>query len=140
MTSMTEAEAAVALAEVAAAADALVASFAAHDREAYFSSFTRDSTFVFHTSPQQFASRAEYEQEWGRWEADGFHVDSCQSTDRHIDLVTHEVAVMTHRVHTRIAGVEETQHERETIVFRRTAEGNWLAVHEHLSPDPEKHS
>lgn len=25
-------------------------------------------------------------------------------------------------------------HERETIVFARSADGAWLAVHEHLSP------
>ena len=138
MTSLPEAEAALALGEVAAAADALVASFAAHDRAAYFASFTPEATFVFHTSTQRLASRADYEREWASWEADGFHVDACESIDRRIDLITLEVAVMTHRVRTRIAGVEETQHERETIVFRRTPEGRWVAVHEHLSPDPER--
>ena len=139
MTSMAEgAAAAVALREVAGAADVLVASFAAHDRGAYFASFTPDSTFVFHTSAQRFATRADYEQEWATWEADGFHVDACESIDRRIDLITLEVAVMTHRVRTRLAGVEDIQYERETIVFRRTPEGRWLAVHEHLSPDPER--
>ncbi len=131
MTSMVEAHR-----EVVAAADALVASFAAHEREAYFASFSPDSTFVFHTSTQRFESRADYEREWASWEADGFHVESCESIDRRIDLITSEVAVMTHRVRTRIASVEETQLERETIVFRRTPQGTWLAVHEHLSPDP----
>lgn len=138
MTSVPDAAAAVALDQIAAAADKLVASFAAHDSKGYFASFTPDSTFVFHTSTQRFSSRAEYEQEWATWEADGFHVDSCQSTERRIQLVTPDVAVMTHRVRTRIAGVDETQRERETIVFRRTPEGTWLAVHEHLSPDPER--
>ena len=127
---------AVALSEVETAADLLVASFAAHDRDAYFASFAPDSTFVFHTSAQRFGSRTDYEQEWARWEADGFHVESCESSNRHIDLITHEVAVMTHRVRTRIAGVDEVQLERETIVFRRGRDGRWLAVHEHLSPDP----
>lgn len=137
MTSPAESEAqCAALSEVEAASDALVASFGAHDRDAYFASFAPESTFVFHTSVQRFGSRADYEQEWARWEADGFHVESCESIDRRIDLITHEVAVMTHRVRTRIAGIEETQLERETIVFRRTPEGRWLAVHEHLSPDP----
>ena len=137
MTSSTESEArAIALSEVAGAGEALVASFAAHDRDAYFAAFAPDSTFVFHTSAQRFGSREDYEQEWARWEADGFHVASCESIDRRIDLITHEVAVMTHCVHTRIDGVEDTQLERETIVFRRTWDGTWLAVHEHLSPDP----
>ena len=127
---------AVALSEVAAASDALVASFASHDRDAYFASFAPESTFVFHTSTQRFRSRADYEREWVTWEADGFHVESCESVDRRIDLVTDEVAVMTHGVRTRIAGVKEMQRERETIVFRRTSDGRWLAVHEHLSQDP----
>ena len=138
MTSMTEAATAVALREVMAAADALVASFAAHDREAYFASFAPDSTFVFHTSPQRFASRTDYEREWASWETDGFHVESCESIERRIDLITPEVAIMTHRVRTRIADLEQTQLERETIVFRRTSDGRWLAVHEHLSPDPRE--
>lgn len=137
MTSPTEAgDSGVAVREVGEAADGLVAAFAAHDRDAYFASFAPDSTFVFHTSPNRFASRAEYEAEWTAWEADGFHVDGCESIDRSIDLVSPDVAVMTHRVRTRLAGVEQTQCERETIVFRRTSEHGWQAVHEHLSPDP----
>lgn len=124
------------LSEVATAGDALVASFAAHDRDAYFASFAPESTFVFHTSVQRFGSRADYEREWATWEADGFQVESCESVDRRIDLITDEVAVMTHGVRTRIAGVKEVQRERETILFRRTGDGRWLAVHEHLSPDP----
>jgi ketosteroid isomerase-like protein len=32
-------------------------------------------------------------------------------------------------------GGEQTLHERETIVFRREA-SRWVAVHEHLSPQP----
>lgn len=139
MTSSAESAArAVALSEVATASDALVASFAAHDRDAYFASFALESTFVFHTSAQRFGSRADYEREWVTWESDGFHVESCESVDRRIDLITDEVAVMTHGVRTRIAGVNEVQRERETIVFRRARDGRWLAVHEHLSPDPSE--
>ena len=126
----------VAVREVGDAADALVSAFAAHDRDAYFASFAPDSTFVFHTSPHRFASRAEYQTEWTAWEADGFHVDGCETSDRTIDLISPDIAVMTHRVRTRLAGVEQTQRERETIVFRCTPEHRWQAVHEHLSPDP----
>lgn len=127
-----------ALAGVGAAADALVAAFAAHDRDAYFAAFAPEATFVFHTSPRVLGSRAEYEQEWAMWEADGFHVESCESIERRIDLITPDVAVMTHRVRTRLAGIDEVQRERETIVLRRTPENTWLAVHEHLSAEPEE--
>jgi len=126
-----------ALAAVAAAADVLVAAFGSHDRDGYFAAFAPDATFLFHTSPAVLPSRASYEQEWAMWEADGFHVQGCSTTDRRIDLLTPDVAVLTHRVRTRLAGAEQEQRERETIVFRRHDDGRWLAVHEHLSPQPE---
>ena len=125
-------------AAVAAAADALLEAFASHDRAAYFAAFAPDATFLFHTAPEVLASRAAYEREWAAWEADGFHVEACETTDRRIDLVTPDVAVLTHRVRTRLAGVDAVQRERETIVFRRGDHGSWLAVHEHLSPDPQE--
>ena len=124
------------LAEVGNAADALVKAFGSHDRDAYFEAFAPEATFVFHPSPERLESRADYQREWAAWEFDGFHVESCESLERRIDLITPDVAVMSHRVRTRLAGVEETQRERETIVFRRSADGTWLAVHEHLSVDP----
>lgn len=126
-----------ALDEVGAAADALVAAFAAHDRDSYFASFAPEATFVFHTAPRVLTSRAEYEQDWASWEADGFHVESCESLERRIDMITSDVAVMTHRVQTRLTGVHKMQRERETIVFTRTPDRTWQAVHEHLSPDVE---
>ncbi len=122
-------------AQVEAAIDDLVASFAGHDRDRYFDAFAARATLVFHASPQVLTSRSAYEQEWSKWESEGFHVDSCTSTERRIDLVTPDVAILTHRVATRLRGVDEVQRERETIVFRRT-DGRWLAVHEHLSLDP----
>lgn len=47
-----------------------------------------------------------------------------------------ETAVFTHDVETRVStrDGEETLRERETIVFARQADGDRLAVHEHLSP------
>ena len=122
--------------DVARAADRLVAAFGAHDRDAYFAAFAPDATFLFHTSPGLFASRSAYEQEWASWEADGFQVESCETSDRRIDIVASDVAILTHRVRTRLAGEPEVQRERETIVFRRTPHDTWLGVHEHLSPDP----
>lgn len=48
------------------------------------------------------------------------------------------VAVFTHRVQTRVTTNhgEEDLRERETIVFQLREDGRWIAVHEHLSPDP----
>ena len=122
--------------QVASAADTLVAAFASHDRDGYFACFASDATFLFHTTGRLLGSRAEYEQEWTAWEGEGFHVEACQTSGRRIDLLTDDVAVLTHRVRTRLAGVDGTLAERETIVFRRQPGGRWLGVHEHLSPDP----
>jgi ketosteroid isomerase-like protein len=121
---------------VTAAADALLAAFATHDRDAYFASFAADASFLFHSSPSLLPTRAAYELVWATWESEGFHVESCVATDRRIDVVTPDVAILTHRVRTRLTGVDDEQRERETIVFRRDGGGRWLAVHEHLSPDP----
>ena len=121
---------------VAAAADLLVAAFGAHDAAAYFAAFAPGATFLFHSSPELLGSRAEYEAEWANWVSDGFHVEGCDTLDRRIDVVAPGVAVMTHRVRTRLSGVDEVQCERETIVFVRDDDGAWRAVHEHLSTDP----
>lgn len=117
-----------------AAATALVRAFAAHDRDAYFAAFAPDATFLFHTTDRVLGSRAEYEAEWRAWEADGFHVEGCETSDTAIRLLTPDVAVLTHAVRTRLAGVPEPLAERETIVFRRERDGRWLGVHEHLGP------
>jgi ketosteroid isomerase-like protein len=122
-------------AAVLAAADALVAAFAAHDVAAYFAAFDPDATFVFHTHPARLGSRAEYERLWRRWEdEDGFRVLACTSSARRVQLLG-EVAVLTHDVRTRarLGGEETTTEERETIVFARDGD-RWVAVHEHLSP------
>lgn len=124
-------------AEVLAAARALVDAFGAHDTAAYFGSFAADATFVFHTHPTPLRSRSDYEQIWYAWERDGFHVESCESSDQHVQSLG-PVAVFTHRVRTvvRTGDVTESLDERETIVFRQEPGGRWLAVHEHLSPFP----
>ena len=126
------------LSAVTAAADRLLVAFSSHDREGYFACFAPDATFLFHTSPEVLGTRADYEQEWAVWEAEGFHVDGCSTSDRRIDLVASDVAILTHRVHTRLAGMPDVQRERESIVFRRLTDDTWLAVHEHLSADPRE--
>ena len=125
-------------AEVFAAAAALVAAFGAHDVAGYFGAFAPEATFLFHTTPRLLESRAAYEAEWRAWEADGFRVLACQSLEPETHLLTADVAVFTHRVRTRIrdADGEHDLSERETVVFRRGADGRWLGVHEHLSAEP----
>lgn len=130
--------------EVTAAAVACVAAFGSHEAAAYFACFAPSATFLFHTSDRLLGSRAEYEAEWASWEADGFRVLSCTSSDQRVDVLgdgsTGTVAVFTHRVLTTVrAAADEApqvQRERETIVFRREVDGRWLGVHEHLGPEP----
>ena len=122
--------------EVLDAARQLVAAFAAHDTAAYFASFAPDATFVFHTHDRPLFGREDYRELWAGWEEDGFRVVSCASSEQHVQVLGEDAAVFSHRVHTtvRTGEVEESLDERETIVFRREADGRWLAVHEHLSP------
>ena len=122
---------------VGTAADRLVEAFGAHDVAAYFAAFAPDATFLFHSSPELLGSRAEYEAAWSSWEEEGFRVEGCETRDRRIDMIAPGVAVMTHRVRTRLAGVDEVQRERETIVFVLADGSSWLGVHEHLSADPD---
>ena len=122
--------------EVLAAADALVAAFAATDTAAYFAAFTPEATFVFHPEVERFDDRATYERVWAGWLAEGWRVVSCDSSERLVQLLG-DTAIFSHRVHTVIEAGGETgaSEERETIVFTRTPDG-LRAVHEHLSPVP----
>ncbi|BEL03640.1 nuclear transport factor 2 family protein [Actinoplanes sichuanensis] len=124
--------------QVLEAAARIVAAFGAHDTVGYFRGFAADATFVFHTTAQPVRSLSDYEQLWYGWERDGFRVLSCESTDQHVQPVGEDVAIFTHRVRTvvRLDGAEQTLDERETIVFHKR-DGQWLAVHEHLSGAPE---
>jgi ketosteroid isomerase-like protein len=123
-------------AEVLRAAAVLVAAFGEHRTADYFAAFAPEATFVFHDAPAPLPDRAAYEAEWAAWEADGFRVEGCETSDTAVQLVAPGVAVLTHAVRTTLAGAEEPTTERETIVFRREDDGRWLAVHEHLSPAP----
>lgn len=117
------------------AASTLVEAFAANDTARYFACFSHDATFVLHTEPDVMWDRDSYLARWRSWEADGFHVQACQSVDGRVQLLGPDTAAWIHQVRTQLAGVAGVQHERETIIFHR-ADGRWLAVHEHLSPGP----
>ncbi|HEV2502563.1 MAG TPA: nuclear transport factor 2 family protein [Mesorhizobium sp.] len=124
---------------VAKAADRLVAAFGRHDTEAYFAAFAPGASFIFHNHPEVLASREDYRLLWKDWETSlGFKVLDCKSSDRDIKVYD-DMAIFTHRVETRalFGGEAVTSHERETIVFRKDRQnGEWLAVHEHLSTMP----
>ena len=120
------------------AAALVVAAFGSHDKEKYFGCFSPEASFLFYSSNKRLNSRQEYEEEWKSWEEDGFKVHSCVSSDAIVTLYAESrVAVFTHSVRTDLSMGEErvTNRERETIVFEKV-DGRWLAIHEHLSPDP----
>lgn len=125
--------------EVRQAAAALVAAFGEGRLDDYFASFAPDATFVFYTTPTRLMSADEYRALWDTWVAeDGFRVVSCRTSDTNVQAFG-DTAVVTHSVETRISTNEgeDTLRERETIVMTRDADGRWLGVHEHLSPQPE---
>jgi ketosteroid isomerase-like protein len=119
--------------QVLEAAHALVTAFASNDTDAYFAAFSEDATFLFYTLPAPLLSRAAYREVWSGWQADGFAVLGCQSSNAHVS-VQGDVAIFMHDVATHVRfGTEENRYlERETIVFRRHG-ARWLACHEHLS-------
>ncbi len=123
---------------VLAAADSLVDAFGKHDRDRYFAAFSPEATFIFHNLDRRLGTRAEYEAEWALWESrDGFRVRACRSSDRDVRIAG-PIAIFTHSVETDLTfnGEPVTSAERETIVFEKQATGEWLAIHEHLSPRP----
>ncbi|TLM83502.1 DUF4440 domain-containing protein [Pseudarthrobacter sp. NamE5] len=123
--------------EVLRAAASIVEAFAATDTGRYFSCFTEDATFVFHTEPTALGSRSDYEKLWKAWLAGGWKVVSCQSSDQMVTAFPGG-AVFVHEVATTVETGEgqESYRERETVVFRQAADGSLTAIHEHLSPLP----
>ena len=123
--------------QVHEAADRLLAAFAATDTAASCRCFAPAASFVFHPAPRRLDARAAYQRLWAAWVAEGWRVESCRSTARLVQ-VHGDTAVLSHDVLTTTStnGREETTRERETIVFR-LIDGDLLAVHEHLSAQPE---
>jgi hypothetical protein len=126
-----------AVSEVLAAAAKIVADFGNHRTADYFSGFSSDATFMFYTHTERLDSRSAYQALWAKWESeDGFKVHGCRSSNQLVQLIGQDAAVFTHLVSSDIefAGEVSTVEERETIVFAKVGD-NWLAVHEHLSPN-----
>jgi ketosteroid isomerase-like protein len=123
--------------EVIAAAAKIVDDFGNHRTSDYFSGFAADASFMFYTHSERLDSRKAYEALWAKWETeDGFKVHGCRSNSQQVQLMGDDAAVFTHLVSSDIefAGEVSTVEERETIVFAKVGD-NWLAVHEHLSPN-----
>jgi ketosteroid isomerase-like protein len=121
--------------EVLEAVDNMITAFSKHDRENYFAAFAEHATFLFHNLDRLLTSRAEYEAVWKKWEEENqFRILACRSTDHNLQMLG-EVAIFTHNVSTDVIfdSKNETNNERETIVFARDNSGCWLGVHEHLS-------
>lgn len=118
------------------AADRLVAAFGEGRVDDYFACFHPGATFVFYTADHRLESAAEWRALWETLvREEDFRVLECRSTARRVQVLGN-AAVFTHDVETRVGtrSGEETLRERETIVFARGEDGDWLAVHEHLSP------
>jgi len=118
---------------------ALVAALGEGRLDDYFGCFAPDATFVFHTTPERPSSVDEYRALWDRWvKEDGFRVVSCRTFGTNVQLFG-DIAVVMHSVVTEISTNqgEDVVHERETIVMARDADGRWVGVHEHLSPQPD---
>lgn len=119
------------------AADRLVGAFGEGRVDDYFACFHPEATFVFYTTDRRLESAAEWRELWDVLvREEDFKVLECRSSARRVQDLGDAVAVFTHDVETRVStrSGEETLRERETIVFARGDDGNWLAVHEHLSP------
>ncbi|WP_231446536.1 YybH family protein [Brevibacterium zhoupengii] len=125
-------------AEVLRAADSIVAAFAATDTHAYFAAFAPDATFIFHPENHRLDSRAEYEETWNSWIAEGWSVADCVSSAR-LSQTFPGGAVFSHTVDTTVTTSDGTEsyRERESIIFRHLGDGNLLAIHEHLSTVPD---
>lgn len=123
--------------EVLAAAAKIVDDFGNHRTADYFAGFSSNASFMFYTHTERLDSRAAYEALWAKWESeDGFKVHACRSSNQLVQVLGEDAAVFTHLVSSDIefAGEVSTVEERETIVFAKSG-GQWLAVHEHLSPN-----
>lgn len=122
--------------DVKRAAAELVAHFGESRVSEYFQRFSESADFIFYTHTERLTTRQAYQDLWKSWEEEiNFKVLSCISTEQHVCLVRNDVAIFSHNVCTHISTVDglSTVLERETIVFE-LVNGNWLAIHEHLSP------
>ena len=125
----------MAIREVQEAYEQLMNSFASGDSDEYFACFHQDASFVFPDEPL-LEPRSTYRSAWSRWRSEGVLFTDVVADDVRV-RVFGDTAVVTHRIATtvNVRGKTTVDRERESIIFARMA-GRWLAVHEHLSPEP----
>ena len=125
----------MAIREVQEAYEQLMNSFASGDSDEYFACFHHDASFVFPDEPL-LEPRSAYRSAWSRWRSEGVLFTDVVADDVRV-RVFGDTAVVTHRIATtvNVSGNTAVDRERESIIFARMA-GRWLAVHEHLSPEP----
>ncbi|MBC9953715.1 nuclear transport factor 2 family protein [Leucobacter sp. cx-42] len=124
-------------AAVLAAADSIVAAFAATDTEAYFAGFDPSASFIFHPEETRLDTRVAYEELWAGWVASGWRVTACVSSDRLVQVFPGG-AVFSHTVATSVTTPDgdDSYVERESIIFKLAEDDTLRAIHEHLSTVP----
>jgi len=129
--------------DVLDAAAHIVDAFAATNTKEYFAGFAPEASFIFHPEATRLDDRAIYEKLWDSWLAEGWQVTDCKSSDQLVQVFAGG-AVFSHTVATSIrSGLDPENYstdsyvERESIIFRREADGSLIAIHEHLSTIPE---
>jgi ketosteroid isomerase-like protein len=114
----------------------LLTAFGTHDKDAYFSCFHPEATFMFYTVPDMIPNRYEYQKIWREWEENlEFKVMGCVSKNQNWQYFQN-TAIFTHQVETQLKTIDgqQTINEKESIVFQLQDNGEWLCIHEHLSP------
>ena len=123
--------------EVLEAYERLVSAF--REGRDKFGSFADEATIV--DGGRWFGSLAEYRAAWDAWIEDIGHLPVHLSVDTRVMSlqVLGDTAVLVHSIESREVAdaAEETEREIETIVFSRQPGGEWLVVHQHLSPRPD---
>ena len=132
---MDESAESMAIRDVEGAYEQLMNAFASGDSDKYFACFHQGASFLFPGEPL-LEPRSTYRSAWSRWHDEGVTFTDVAADDVRI-RVFGNTAVVTHRITTTVNAMGKTtvDRERESVCFARTA-GRWLAVHEHLSPEP----
>jgi ketosteroid isomerase-like protein len=81
-------------------------------------------------------NRYEYQKIWREWEENlEFKVMGCVSKNQNWQYFQN-TAIFTHQVETQLKTIDgqQTINEKESIVFQLQDNGEWLCIHEHLSP------
>ena len=122
--------------EVLTAYEQLVSAF--REGRDKFGSFADEATVV--DGGRWFGTLAEYRAAWDAWVDDVRHLPVPASVQTQVLSlqVLGDSAILVHSIESqeRADARKEREREIETIVFARQQDGQWLIVHQHLSPQP----